>query len=305
MPDAVGQIQTDQARRRVADGLRALGVTAGQVLLVHASLRSLGPVPGGAATIVAAIRDVIGSEGTLVVPAGTSSNSDTSRLYLARTAGMTDEEVRRYWAAMPPFDPVSTPSEGMGRVAEYVRTLPGAIRSAHPQSSFAAVGPMAHELMDNHATDCHLGESSPLARLYDTQATILLMGVDYRACTAFHLAEYRYAPSPPVRSYRCVIAMAGEPVWYEYSDVVLDDQYLGELGADFDRAGMAVTGYVMEAYCRLASLVTAVDFATEWLRHRRTADLESRPPFIPQAGPRIERPRLGRVDPVDPGEDDG
>ena len=273
MTDSEGLARAGPARRRVADGLRALGVTAGQVLLVHASLRSLGPVPGGAATVVAAIRDVIGYEGTLAVPAGTSSNSDTSRRHLAATAGMTDADVRRYRAAMPPFDPASTPSDGMGRVAEYVRTLPGAVRSAHPQSSFAAVGPMAHKLMGNHAIDCHLGEASPLARLYDADARILLLGVDYRACSAFHLAEYRYAASPPTRSYRCVIARAGQPVWHEYSDVVLDDQQFGELGADFDLAGMAVSGYVMRARCRLASLVTAVDFATEWLQDRRNTDL--------------------------------
>jgi aminoglycoside 3-N-acetyltransferase len=273
MPDIPGQTLIDRARHRVADDLRALGVTPGQVLLVHASLRSMGWVPAGAATVVAAITDVIGYEGTLVVPAETPGNSDTSRLYLARTAGLTGDEIIRYQASMPPFDPASTPSEGMGRVAEYVRTMPGAIRSAHPQSSFAAVGPMAHKLMDGHAINCHLGEYSPLARLYEADASILLLGVGYRVCSAFHLAEYRYTVNPPMRSYRCVIAADGQAGWHEYSDVALDDQHLGELGIDFDRTGIAATGNVMQASCRLAPLVPAVDFAAEWLRQSRNTDL--------------------------------
>jgi len=261
-------------RDSLAADLRALGVRSGQALLVHASMRSPGTVLGGAAEVVAALRDAVGPEGTLAVPTGTAGNSDTSRLYLNRTAGMTAEQISRYNAAMPPFDPATTPSDGMGEIAEQVRTTPGAVRSAHPQSSFAALGPMARKLADGHALDCHLGESSPLARLYEIGAWILMIGVGYSVCSAFHLAEYRYVANPPTRRYRCVIAVAGRPVWHEYQDVVLDDSDISALGADFDRAGLALRGRVGRAECRLAPMAPAVDFAAEWLRqHRSTAGL--------------------------------
>jgi aminoglycoside 3-N-acetyltransferase len=260
-----------QDRQSLCSDLRALGVRTGQVMLVHASMRWLGPVEGGAPTVVAALRDAVGSEGTLVVSTGTAGNSDTSRIYLTRTAGMTAEQVSRYRAAMPPFDPATTPSEGMGRIAEQLRTTPDAVRSAHPQSSFAAVGPMARKLMDGHAIDCHLGESSPLARLYEVGAWILLLGVGYPACAAFHLAEYRYVDNPPMRSYRCVIAVDGRALWHEYRDVVLDDRDLGDLGADLERTGIAGRGHVGQADCRLTPMAPTVDFATEWLRQHRHA----------------------------------
>lgn len=250
--------------------LRALGVSAGQVLLVHASMHRFGRIPGGAATVVAALRDAIGAEGTLVVPTGTASNSDTSRLHARRTAGMNADQVREYRAAMPAFDPATTPSDEMGQVAEQVRTTPGAIRSCHPQSSFAAIGPMAHEMTGGHAPDCHLGESSPLARLYETGAWILLLGVGYDACSAFHLAEYRYTPDPPRRAYRCVVTVDGRATWWEYHDVVLDDRDLVGIGTDLDATGHVLKGRVAEADCRLMPLVPAVDFATAWLRRHRT-----------------------------------
>lgn len=274
MPGAVRAPAAGQTRDSLAADLRALGVRPGQALLVHASMRTLGLVQGGAAAAVAALRDAVGYEGTLAVPAETSGNSDTSRLYLARTAGMTSEQVVRYNAAMPPFDPATTPSEGMGQIAEQVRITPGAQRSAHPQSSFAALGPMARKLTDGHAMSCHLGESSPLARLYELGAWILLLGVDYPVCSAFHLAEYRYVPHPPTRRYRCVIAEDGHAVWREYRDVVLDDRDLGQLGADFDRTDVPLRGRVGQADCRLVPMVPAVDFAMEWFRrHRSAADL--------------------------------
>jgi aminoglycoside 3-N-acetyltransferase len=249
--------------------LRALGVAAGQTLLVHASMRRLGPVRGGAVAVVAALRDVLGGEGTLVVPSGTADNSDTSSVHLARIAGMSPDEVRRFRAAMPPFDPATTPSTGMGRVAELVRTTPGAVRSAHPQTSFAALGPLAEKIVSGHAPDCHLGEASPLAQLYELDAWILLLGVGYQACTALHLAEYRYTANPPRRTYRCVVTCDGRAQWWEYTDVVLDDRDLGRIGGELDGAGMVAKGTVGAAECRLLPLTSAVDVATRWLaRHR-------------------------------------
>lgn len=257
-------------RASLTRDLRSLGAIPGQVLLVHASLRRIGRVSGGASDVVAALRQVLGRDATLVVPASTADNSDTSRLYLARTKGMSPDEIRRYRDAMPPFTPLR-PSVGMGRIAECVRTAPGAVRSQHPQTSFAALGPRAEVLMTGHRLDCHLGESSPLGRLYEAGAWVLLMGVGYEACTCFHLAEYRYVPLPPRQVYRCVIAEEGQRQWWSYEDVVLDDRDFADLGAAFDQTRHVVRGYVGHAECRLIPLTAAVDFATEWLRRHRPA----------------------------------
>ena len=73
----------------LADDLRKLGVAPDQSILLHSSMRSLGWVEGGEAAVVAALSGVIGPGGTIVVPAMTSENSDTSREYLRRTRGMS------------------------------------------------------------------------------------------------------------------------------------------------------------------------------------------------------------------------
>lgn len=255
----------------LAADLAALGARPGQVLLLHASARRIGPVQGGVAAVVAALRDVIGPAGTLVAPAMTAENSDTSRTHLARISGMTPGQVTAYRETMPPFDAATSPSTGMGCIAEHVRTAPGAVRSRHPQSSFAALGPMAGRLMDDHRPDCHFGESSPLARLYEADAGILLLGVGYAACSAFHLAEYRYLADPPLRSYRCVVADDdGAPMWWQYRDVVLDDGDFCDLGADLDRTGIVTRGRVGYADSRLIRFSNAVDFAAQWLRRQRS-----------------------------------
>ena len=55
--------------KTIADGLRQIGIQKGDVLLVHSSLKSLGRVAGGADTVINALIDTIGPEGTLVMPA--------------------------------------------------------------------------------------------------------------------------------------------------------------------------------------------------------------------------------------------
>ena len=258
-------------RERLAADLRSLGVKAGQDLLIHCSLRSVGLIDGGPAALLDAITDVAGPRATLVAPTHTTMNSLTSRAFRAATAGLSKEEHNRFVAAMPGFDPASTPSTGMGALAEYLRTRPAACRSSHPQVSFAAVGARARECTLVHDLDCHLGERSPLGWLYRADAAILLLGVGYSVCTAFHLAEYRIHSSRPSRLYQCFALEGGTRVMREFTDIKFDDSDFSLLGADLESAaGSGVRlGKVGSAECRLIPIGPAVDFACSWLRQHR------------------------------------
>lgn len=266
--------RTELTEPRLTHQLTELGIDEGGVLLVHASLRSLGKVEGGAVTVLRALRRTLGPEGTLVVPAFTSDNSDSSAAHRERVRDLSDEARAAFLESMPPFDPATTPSTGVGILAETTRLHPDSLRSAHPQTSFTAVGPHAAQVTANHHPDCHLGERSPLARLYELRAQILLLGATFNSCTAFHLGEYR-VDSPPRRSYRCVVRLDGLRQWWEYDDVALNDGDFGTLGTEFERTGPRApvrVGTVGAARCRLMSLPQAVDYARDWFPRHRTAD---------------------------------
>lgn len=277
-PDDAGTAGTSAPRavragsERMAAVLSALGVRPGAALLVHASLRSMGPAVGGPHAVLTALRRAVGQDGTVVVPSFTPENSDTSPHYRARVRGLDTEAREAVRASMEPFDPARTPAPSMGALAETVRAAAGAERSGHPQTSFAAIGPEAGKLLAGHRPDCHLGEDSPLARLYEADAGILLLGTGYDTCTAFHLGEYRRS-GPPLRRYRCVVAPRGVRQWWEYEDVALDDSDFAALGVAFEETatpGDVRTALLGSAPCRLVRLRAAVDFATGWLTdHRR------------------------------------
>jgi aminoglycoside 3-N-acetyltransferase len=247
----------------LAADLSGLGVERGSTLLVHASLRSVGPVHGGSRTLLRALRDALGPDGTVVVPTFTEGNSLTSRRHRRRTRGLTRHQLLSYRENMEPFSVASTPSDGMGRLAEQVRTTPGAERSTHPQTSFAALGPRAARITAGHPLDCLLGERSPLGRLYEERAYVLLLGVGFEVCSAFHLSEYRQ-PRVVRRRYDCRVMTEHGPHWVGFVDADLDDSDFAELGhgleGDASRAGGPLArGRVGAADSRLFPLRWAVD----------------------------------------------
>ncbi|ASW57906.1 AAC(3) family N-acetyltransferase [Plantactinospora sp. KBS50] len=249
-------------RASLAADLRELGVRRGSVLLVHASLRALGYVCGGPHAVALALRDVLGPDGTLVVPTHTADNSDPAQ--------WRNPPVPEHWwpiirGESPGFDPAVTPSTFMGALAELVRNLPGARRSDHPHVSFAAVGPEAEGIVAGHALVDMLGEESPLARLYERSADVLLLGVGHDSNTSLHLAEYRRPDPPRERLGAAVLTGAGDRRWVWWTDVVLDSDVFPGIGAELEAAGRVRIGRVGAGPARLMDQRTAVDFAQRWL----------------------------------------
>ncbi|MEU4085323.1 aminoglycoside N(3)-acetyltransferase [Streptomyces aureus] len=273
-PPPTGPLVT---RDTLAADLRTLGVRAGETLLVHSSLSALGWVNGGAVTVVQGLLDALGPDGTLVVPTQSGHLSDPA---LWGHPPVPEEWWPTIRATMPVYDPRVTPSRGVGVIPEAVRTWPGARRSAHPHTSFTAVGPGAAAVTDGHAADCRLGERSPLARLEAGGARVLLLGAGYDACTSFHLAEYRI-PSPVVE-----VGRPSPTGWESVREVSISSEMFEELGSDFERDRPVVQGYVGAARGRLFPVADAVAYAERWLPVHRPRDLDARTAAPGGPGPR-------------------
>lgn len=167
--------------------LRALSLNEGDTVMVHTSLSQLGYVSGGPRAVILALLEVVGASGTIAMPAHSGDLSDPSSWSSPPVPRARWETLRR---EMPAYDPDLTATRRMGATVECFRHLPSSLRSNHPTVSVVASGPNASFIVDDHSLPHGLGEQSPLTRLYDLDAHILLLGVSHANNTSLHLAEY-------------------------------------------------------------------------------------------------------------------
>lgn len=250
-------------------GLRALGVEPGMTLFVHSSLSRLGWVAGAAQAVVLALQEAVGETGTLALPAHSTSLSEPSQWQHPPVPESWWQTIRD---ETPAFDPALTPTRGMGRIAELFRTAPGVVRSYHPQTSVAAWGRNARFLTDGHALDSAVGEGSPMARLYDLDGWVLLLGAGHGSNTSLHLSEYRARwPSKKNAPQGAPILVDGERRWVEYEDLEWDDEDFPAIGAAFEaETGEVRIGKVARAESRLMRQRPLVDFGVRWMEQHRS-----------------------------------
>lgn len=241
-----------------------LGLSRGDVVIVHSSLSSLGYVVAGPEAIFNALKSTIGEEGTMVVPSQTVEISDPSSWNYPPVPIEWFDIIREN---IKPYDKNTSFSKSMGQFSNYLGQLPISYRSDHPMYSFTAVGKNANEIVKINTFDFPFGQNSPLSRLYDLNAKILMIGTDFETNTSLHLAEH-YVEREVIYE-RSKIEQDGVEKWCDFKNIDLDiyDDYL-EIQDQFFEKYPPKMGSVNDCKIYCFNMVDCVNFAKKYFQNR-------------------------------------
>jgi aminoglycoside 3-N-acetyltransferase len=262
---------------RLVRELTALGLRPGDTVMFHTALSKLGYVTGGSLTVIAALREVLGERGTLLVYSGWN---DAPPHDFTDWPAPWQEAVR---AEHPAYDPaLSEGTHENGRLPEALRRMPGALRTRHPDS-FAALGARACALIDDMPWDDPYGAQGPLGRFVASGGRVLLLGAPLDTLTILHHAEsLAIAPGKRYLTYEVPVLDAdGNRVWQRYWDIDTEDEAFAYgqavpegvwpftvIAEEALAAGIGVCGRVGAADSHLFDAAELVQFGVEWIeRH--------------------------------------
>ena len=248
--------------------LLSLGVRPGETLMVHASLRAIGPVEGGATGVLDALDQAVGPEGTLLMILGAVVDHEWVN-------ARPEEERAALLDGVTPYDPEgAVPLPEVGYLAEAFRTRPGTRVDDNPSGRFAARGAGVDALFHDAPWDDYYGPDSPLDRLCRMGGRVLRLGASPDTTTVLHFAEY-LADVPGKRRVRRHYRVRGADGPVTRSVESLDDEhgivdwdgedYFALILKAYRATGRPSTGLVGRAQSELIDAADIVAFGAAWM----------------------------------------
>lgn len=227
--------------------LENFGFGRGSKIMVHSSLSSLGWVEGGAEAVIKAFMELVGPEGTILMP---SFNHGAP--FYGKGPGI--------------FDPLQTPCSN-GHIPDTFWRMKGVYRSLNPSHPFAAWGKDAKRYTENHHLTLTMGEDSPLGLLARDDGYQINLGTTHHTTTAKHLAEtIKRLPCLGYRTEVCPVKLPDGSIvqyrtwgWRERGCPITDSGKYIE--GEMERLKLQKKGYIgksLVTYFKLKDLIKVV-----------------------------------------------
>jgi aminoglycoside 3-N-acetyltransferase len=248
--------------------LESLGLGAGDTVMFHVSVKSIGWVVGGPDVVIHALLDVLGPSGTLMMYIKSEDPLDGFEHW-------PEDRRQAYLDHCPPFDPYRTRAYRKWSIlTEYLRTWPGVRCSNHPEARIAALGKKADWITKKHPLQYGYGINSPLERLCEANGRILLLGAPLTTLTILHHAEHIAAvPGKRTERFSWPMVVSGKRKWieieqYDTSEGIVDwegGDYFTRIATEYMKLGAHGVGRVGSAESLLFSAGDLTTFAVSWM----------------------------------------
>ncbi|MBK3915417.1 AAC(3) family N-acetyltransferase [Listeria ivanovii] len=259
---AIWRTKKPYTTKKIVSDMERAGIAKGDTIIFHASMSKAHWICGGAVAVILALQEAVGENGNIVMPAQTGQLTDPAK--------WENPPVPESWwkiirAETPPFDPFVTPTRGMGVIAETFRSMPDVSRSFHPYHSFCAWGKDKRWIVHNQPLAESLGDDSPLGKLYQLSAKIILFGVENNNNTSLHLAEERSNVFPLVENQAAFLENSAI-IWKKYQEIDYDSEAFIALGRAYEKEMNFYPTTVAGAPTKIYDMCDLIDFGTNYFQ---------------------------------------
>ncbi len=236
------------------------GITAGDTVVVHASLKRVGWISGGANTVVDALMRVLGPDGTLIVAAQYTANLDPGLL----EQPIDPNAAQLLRASQPPFRQKATHLPTMGALTMAVQLDERSKMSDHPTCAVMALGKHAKWITADHPLTPAFGPGSPYDKARELNAKVLLIGVEYAVVSALHTVQVQ-TQSVPWVIHSAMMGPLDAPHRTSYLDLAYSTEGFNALGKAFEHAHAVTVTPLGQTVMRSFLLKDLLGFAKMWM----------------------------------------
>ena len=193
----------------------------------------------GEQALIEALMDVVGYDGTIVVPAFTPELLDPACVPSCPFPYECWEDIRQN--SMPYQKKLSMPAHADPFVCQFLRN-DAVVRSNHPLYSFAAWGKYAKVICSRHPLHFGLSDDSPLGHVRDLSGYVLLLGTAFEESCVHALAKY-HSRRMPICIRRLPVEKSGSLFWKDILDYRMNTEGITQVRQKMEERRTLVSAY--------------------------------------------------------------
>lgn len=234
------------SRSFIKSQLIELGIGNSSALMLHASIRKIGPIQGGAEALLDIILGILPENSALLMPLGSND-------------GETFDAKR------------SVAEKDIGVLAEIFRCREETLVNDHAAGRFGAIGKLSLKLLNPTPLNDYHGPGSLLDRFTQMNGLVLRVGADLDTVTLTHYAEYlANIPNKKRVKRKYVRSDTGVQIIESLDDtngifVWEKDDYFSQIMIDYLAEGRATVGKIGNSVAELFRAQDFVHYSVQWL----------------------------------------
>lgn len=249
------------AKKQLIEQFKKLGIKQGDLIEVNSIVDPFGYVVGGSQTIIDALIETVGYNGTILMQLKIAENSEPSTWTKPKVHPLYVQDIRN---KLPAFDCYASNGKSDSLV-DNLRRRKNVVISKHPSFPYVALGKYSKMLCNYHSLNFANSMESPAARFYELKGKILLLGSDYSSSNVVHLAEY-YGDYAPLQVNCAMVDDDGIDTYKKYLDICSDNTLQFKIGKILENKGYIKKHTIGNSECCLYDCQVAIDTTIKYIK---------------------------------------